>query len=602
MSDTNEVRWDLSDLYAGLDDPAISEAISEQERRADEFALKYRGTINSADLTPETLTNAIREYENILQELEKPHDFASLLFAADTSDARHGAFLQRMREEHTRIMVKLMFFELELLAASAEVMDPALASPLLDGYRHFVHAERLYRDHRLSEPEETILEEKSNTGRRAFTRLFEQTVSGIRFKVSGEEKEVTLPEVLAMQRDPDRETRRLAAESLTTGLVENSGTLTYIFNTLIQDKAVEDRLRSFAFPEHSRHISNELDRETVEVVVGATEKQYPMVGRYYELKRSLLGYETLTHYDRYAPALATKEHVPFDSAKKMVLDAFGAFSPQMRKVAEKFFDRRWIDAEIREGKRGGAFCSYVTPDIHPYVFMNYLNRSDDVMTLAHELGHAVHASLAGKKGYLSFATPLPVAELASTFGEILVFESLLKTASLEEKLALYAEKIEGVTATVFRQAAMYRFEQDIHIRRRESGELTTEDFSSLWQTRIQEMFGDSVALGDEHRFWWMYVSHFISSPFYVYAYTFGELLVLALYAMYKREGEAFAPKYIRLLETGGSKSPSEMLLEIGIDIHDPAFWLGGFEVLGGFVGQFEDICRSVNKLSGTASL
>jgi len=582
------VKWDLSDLYSGMDDPRIEETLATQLKRAEEFAVRFRGNIDSPDLTADMLRDALAEYESIQQELDKPLTYASLLHAANTSDPARGAFLQRMRERTSDIIVRLVFFELELMAVPEEAIQKLMTG--LERYRHYVWAERLFRDYRLSEPEEKILEEKANTGRRAFSRLFDQTVANIPFKMTrdGKEETLTLPEVLNLLRDPDREVRRTAARTLTEGLVPNSRTLTYIFNTLLQDKAVDDRLRDYSYPEQARHLSNELDRETVEVVVKEAVEHYPIVARYYRLKREILGYDRLTHYDRYAPLFATKEEVAFDRGKEIVLASFREFSPAIASAACDFFENGWIDAEVRKGKRGGAFCSYVTPDLHPYVFVNYLNKLDDVMTVAHELGHGVHARLAAaKQTYLNFSSVSPIAELASTFGEMLVFESLQNQASLQDKLALYASKIEDSFGTIFRQAAMYRFEQAIHSMRREKGELTTETFGEIWHARQQEMFGDSVVLEEEHKYWWMYVPHFVHMPFYVYAYTFGELLVMALYAMYNKEGPAFAPKYIKLLETGGSEKPADMLSEVGIDIQDPAFWRGGLGVLEGFVAEFE---------------
>ncbi len=585
--------WDLRDLYHGIDDPRIEATLSEQLKRADQFAEQYRGKINDPDLTAETLWNAIVEYEIILQELDKPLSYASLLFSADTSDPARGAFYQKMRERHSEVTIRLMFFELELMEVPEEQMARLVCDPVLEEYLHYIWAERLFCEHRLTECEEKVLEEKANTGRRAFTRLFEQTTSNMMFAVDG--KSVTLPEVLALLREPDREVRRVAAGSITDGLMSNSRTLTYIFNTLIQDKATDDRLRKYEFPEQARHLSNELDPHTVELVVKTAQESYSLVARYYRLKRAILGYDKLTHYDRYAPLFETKENVPFDRAKEIILSSFGKFSPVIADSAEEFFTNGWIDAEPRKGKRGGAFCSYVTPDLHPYVLVNYLDRMDDVMTLGHELGHGVHADLAHEQTYFNFSSVLPVAELASTFGEMLVFESLIEHADLDDKLALYAEKIEGAFATIFRQAAMYRFEQAIHNRRREKGELTVEEYSELWQRLQQEMFGDSVELGDEHKCWWMYVPHFINSPFYVYAYTFGELLVMSLYAMYKREGDKFPPTYIDLLRTGGSMKPAEMLCRVGIDICDRAFWQGGVDVLAGFVDEFERLYKEKNR-------
>lgn len=582
--------WDLSDLYGGMDDLRIEETLADQLRRADEFARTYRDKINLPDIAADELWAAIVEYETILQELDKPLTYASLLFAADTSNPARGAFLQRMRERHSEISIRMMFFELELTQIPEEQIVRLVSEDVLGEYRHYIWAERLFREHRLSEPEEKILEEKANTGRRAFTRLFEQTTSNIAFDVGGESR--TLPEVLALIRDPDRDLRRRSASSLTSGLRDNSSTLTYIFNTLIQDKATDDRLRNYVSPEQARHLSNELEPEIVELVVETAAAHYPLVARYYDLKREIMGLDRLMHYDRYAPLFATKECVPFARAREIVLSSFDRFSTVIGSAARAFFDRGWIDAEPRKGKRGGAFCSYVTPDLHPYVFVNYLNRMDDVMTLGHELGHGVHSSLASCQTYFNFASVLPVAELASTFGEMLVFETLQSRAVPGDKLALYSEKIEGTFATIFRQAAMYRFEQAIHVERRDKGELTPDRYGELWQHFQQEMFGESVELGEEHSLWWMYVPHFINSPFYVYAYTFGELLVVSLYAMYKREGDAFASKYIELLKAGGSMTPADMLSRVGIDIRDRSFWQAGMDVLSGFVDEFERLWRN----------
>ncbi|MHB9035833.1 MAG: M3 family oligoendopeptidase [Armatimonadota bacterium] len=591
MLDMTTVAWDLRDLYQGIDDPKLDEALDQSLARAKRFAEVYRGKIDSDDLTSQTLFESLKEYEDMVQEMVKPISYASLVFAADTSNPEHGALLQHMQERQTEIALELMFFDLELMAAKPEIIDRLVQDDILARYRHFIHAARLFREHRLSEPEERILEEKANTGGRAFERLFEEMVSGIEFKVTvdGEEKTLTEPEVLALIRDPNRETRKAAAASLSQGLNANSRLLTFIFNTLVYDKAVDDRLRRYEYPEQYRNTSNELDAETVETVISTCVENYSQVARYYDIKREILGLDKLTHYDRYAPLFEAKKAVSFDEAKETVLTSFGRFSPQMSDVAEKFFANNWIDAKPRKGKRGGAFCSYVTPDLHPYVLMSYLNRQDDIMTLGHELGHGVHGYVARPLGYLNAHSALPVAELASTFGEMLVFESIISKADLEDKLALYAEKIEGNFATIFRQAAMYRFEQELHRARREMGELTTEDISEIWQRNIQAMFGDSVEMGEEHKVWWMYVSHFIGSPFYVYAYSFGELLVLALYSMYREQGESFVPKFMALLEAGGSCSPEELLGRVGIDIKSPEFWQGGMKVMEQLIADFEKL-------------
>lgn len=591
MTNQNPPVWDLSDLYSGIEDPKIDEAIADCMSKADAFAAKYRGKIGNDTLDALTLNEALIEYEDFYQSADKPISYASLYFSMDTSDPARGAFMQKMHEQYSQMSIKLIFFDLELMAISDEHMSKLINDPVLQKYKHHIETVRKFRKHILSESEETILEEKANTGRRSFTRLFEETTSNMVFNIecNDESKEMTMSEVLALLHDPNREIRESAARGFTEGLCKNGRTLTFIFNTLLQDKATDDRLRKYDFPEQARHLSNELDNDTVELAVNAAINSSDIVSRYYNLKREILGYDTLTHYDRYAPLFDSDEDIPFDKAKSIVLNAFADFSPVISDSASKFFDEQWIDAEARKGKRGGAYCMYVTPDLHPYVFMNYMNRIDDVMTLGHELGHAVHAYLSRPQGYLNFTTVLPVAELASTFGEMLVFEALQKESSLKDRLALYAGKIEGSFATIQRQSAMYRFEQQIYRHRREKGELTTEEFGEYWQKNQQAMFLDSVELGEDHKYWWMYVSHFISSPFYVYAYTFGELLVMALYSMYKKDGDLFPPKYIELLSTGGSMSPVDMLLKVGIDVHDPEFWQGGISVLRGLVDDFEKL-------------
>ncbi len=591
MPKAADAAWNLGDLYESITDPKVEATLDRALARSAKFAETYRGKIDNPSLTAPGLYDAIREFESILQESAKPMIYATLIFSADTSKPEHGAFLQHVQERQTQVSLELIFFELELMAVAPEVIDPLVEEKILAPYRHFIYASRLFREHRLSEPEERILEEKANTGGRAFERLFEESVSSIEFKVSvdGEEKIMLEPEVLALLRDPKRETRKAAALALTTGLSENSRLLTFIFNTLVYDKSVDDRLRKYEYPEQARNTANELDQDTVETVISTCVENYGLVARYYRAKRDILGYDKLMHYDRYAPLFEAKKHYSYDEGRDIILSSFEKFSKAMSEAAGEFFENDWIDAAPRKGKRGGAFCMYVTPDLHPYVLLTYLNRKDDIMTLGHELGHGVHACLARRQGYLSFSSTLPVAELASTFGEMLVFESLVAKSDLEDKLALYAEKIEEVFATIFRQASMYRFEQELHRARRERGELTSEEISEMWQRNIQAMFGDSVEMGEEHQLWWMYVNHFVGSPFYVYAYSFGELLVMALYSMYRKEGEPFVPKYVEMLEAGGSCSPSELLGRIGIDIKDPGFWRGGMKVVDQLIGDFEKL-------------
>ena len=590
-----QVRWDLSALFSGIDDPKIPETWKWVNDAAEKFAENYRGKIENPDLTAETLAAALLEYENIATQYAKPIGFAHLLFAADTGDPKLGAFMQKQMEQGTEINVKLMFFDLELMAAPEETIARIIQDAKLANFRHYIQVVRTFSDHRLTEPEEIILEETANTGNRAWERLFEEVTSNHVYKLrrpqSEDIEEVSQEELLNLLRDPDRSIRQAAADSFTDGLKEMERVLVFTYNNLIQDKAVGDRLRQYDYPEQSRHLANELEKETVELVVSTCRENYGLVERFYNVKREILGLPELTHIDRYAPLFEAEEPVEWSVAKRIVLEAFGQFSSEMEARAKEFFDKNWIDAEPRKGKRGGAFCAYNTPDTHPVMLQSYLNKADDVMTLAHELGHGVHASLSRAQSYFNFHGTLPLAELASTFGEMLVFEKLVAGATPKDKLALYAGKIEGVFATVFRQAAMFAFESRCHEVRRSEGELTPEQFGDLWQKEIQAMFGSSVKLGEQHRCWWSYVSHFISVPFYVYAYSFGELLVLSLYQRAKDEGPAFAEKYIALLRLGGSRTPQELMANVGVDLNSPEFWQGGMSALEGLVAEFEQLWK-----------
>lgn len=583
----NDVRWNLGDLYSGMDDPKIDETLNDAQARAGQFQADYKGKINGPNLTAQTLGAALREYEALEQDASKPGAFASLLFTTDTGDPERGAFLQRMRERGTQLTLPLLFFDLELAAVPDEILDPLMETPEVAPYKHYVQTVRLYRDHLLPEDEERLLEETANTGVRAFKRLFSETTSNAVFHIGDEQ--MNQAQVIARLYSPDRETRRVAAAALSAGLQNNLRTVVFVFNTLLQDKNVKDRLRRYEYPEQTRHLSNELSKETVDTVVETVVQNYPLVARFYKVKREILGLDTLTHYDRYAPLFEAEGAVSFPDARKIVLESFGQFSPLMRERAAEFFDKGWIDAPPAKGKEGGAYCQYVTPDLHPYVFMNFMGRMRDVMTLAHELGHGVHASLSRGQSLLNFHGTLPLAELASTFGEMLVFDKISAQASLKDKLAMYAEKIDDSFATIPRQTALYQFEKAIHAHRRTQGELTPDDFGNYWQSEIHAMFGDSVELGEEHRAWWSYIGHFVNSPFYVYAYSFGELLALSLYRQAQTGGAEFAEKYFDMLRAGGSLTPQELVAKVGVNLDDPHFWQGGFDVLEGLVSRFEEL-------------
>lgn len=593
MPEPPKVRWDLSVLFDSIHDPRIEESWQTAHQRADELARKYRGKINQADLSPATLLAAIQDAEKMSQDLDKPLHYANLLFAADSSDPELGAFLAHQSERGSEVRIKLMFLELELQAAPQAAIDRALASPDLQPYKHFIQRCRMYSPHRLSEPEEVILEETSNTGSRAWVRFFEEVTANHVFQFqnpeTGQKEELTEHEVLAHLYSANRTMRLAAGASLSAGLKQLERQICFTYNNLLADKKVEDRLRKFDYAEQSRHMSNELDQSIVDVVVGLCKKNYGLVARYYRVKRKILGLAELTHVDRYAPLEEANETYDWDHAREIVLDSFGRFSSVLQDRARAFFDKGWIDAEPRPGKSVGAFCSYITPDTHPVILMSYLNRMKDVGTLAHELGHGVHGSLSREQSYFNFQGTLPLAELASIFAEMLVFERLTSEASDKDKIALYAEKIEGCFASVFRQVAMYSFEQRCHEARRTTGELAPTQFEDIWQEELQAMFGDSVKLGDEHRNWWSYVGHFFFSPFYVYAYAFGELLTMALYQRAKVEGPAFVEKYVDLLRLAGSLSPEELMQTVGVDLRSEAFWQGGIDAIENLVATFEKL-------------
>ena len=596
--DYPQVRWDLSALFDNIGDPKIEQTIAKLHELADEFGEEYRGKINDSNVSASLVLDATQSAERIYNELSKVIDFAYLVFSTNTGDPKLGAFLQKAMEWASELQVKMMFFELEIQALPQDKAVALMEDPTLAGYRHYLQKARLMSPYRLSEREEVILEKTANVGTRAWVRLHDEVTSNHTFKLkrpdSDEVEELTQTEVLDLLRSPDRALRQAAADAFSNGLQEIERVVTFTFNTLLLDRKIDDELRKFESPDAHRHLSNELDKETVELVIGKCEQNYGLVERFYNLKRQILNLPELTHIDRYAPLFDTKEKVGWNRAKSIVLDAFGRFSTDLRYLAEEFFDKNWIDAEPRPGKTGGAFCSGNTPDTHPVMLMSYMNKMDDVMTLAHELGHGVHDYFASKQTYLNYHPTLPLAELASTFGEMLVFDSLVEKARLKDKVALYANKIEGIFATIFRQAAMFRFEQTCHQKRRTEGEIAPEEFHNLWQENMQAMFGDSVKLGEQHACWWSYIGHFVFAPFYVYAYSFGELLVLSLFQQSKVEGDAFVPKYTELLSMGGSKSPQEQMDIVGVKLDDPEFWQGGFKVLERLVSDFEKLWKELN--------
>lgn len=582
------IRWDLTDLYSGFKDKKIQRDLNDVFKKSEAFEKKYRGKINSVKLTPKTLANAVQDLEYISEKIGRLLSFAYLVFAGDTGNPENGAFLQMVQEKSTEARKHLMFFELEWIKLSNKKVDSLLKNKSLAPYKHFLEEERKYKPHRLSEAEEKILDEKANTGSRAFKRLFDEVLNNARFKIklNGKQQSLSETEILAILYDPDRSKRKAASKSLTAGLKEHAHVLTFIFNTLVQDHSVNDRLRFFEDPMESRNLSNEIDKPTLNSLMTSCENNYDMVDTYYGLKKKLLGLKKFYDYDRYAPITEDSALINYKKGKDIILSSFNDFSPKMSNIAQKFFDKNWIDAEVRDGKRGGAFSHGTVPSAHPYVFTNYTGRMRDVMTLAHELGHGVHQYLSRQQGYFHSDTPLTTAETASVFAEILVFHKLMESEkNPKTKLALICGKLEDIFATVFRQVVLTRFEESLHHARRNQGELTSEQINELWAQANSAMFGKSVEMTDDYRNWWMYIPHFIHSPFYCYAYSFGELLVLSLYSKYINEGNVFVPRYIELLSSGGCDAPDVLLERVGVNIKDPDFWQGGLDLLREMVDE-----------------
>ena len=589
LTGAEEVTWDLSDLYAGMDDPQLDADLDACDAEADALGAAYRGRI--AELTPAGLAELVTRYEALIERAGKVGSFASLNWTQNTQDPARGALMQRVTERGSQLNQKLVFLDLELAAAPDEIAAGWLADPALARWRHWLEVVRMYRPHLLSEPEEKILTEKAVTGRSAWDRFFDEVQAAARFDLDGEK--LTRDQVLSKLYSGDRDLRRRAAATVTAGLRDLQRTATYIFNTILADKASDDRLRKYPAWISARNMANEVDDKTVEALVAAVTARYDIVARYYRLKRRLLGLDELFEYDRYAPLPAADRHTPWEEARGIVLDAYGRFHPRIAEIAGWFFERRWIDAAVKPGKMGGAFSAGTVPSVHPYVLMNYEGRPRDVMTLAHELGHGVHQKLSGVQGVLQAHTPLTTAETASVFGEMLVFQSLMAAESDPKvRLAMLTGKIEDSFATVFRQISMNRFEHAIHTARRAEGELSTERFGELWRETQRTMFGDSVTLTQDYDLWWSYVPHFIGTPGYVYAYAFGELLVLALYARYQEDGAGFADKYVAMLSRGGSDWPHAIVEPLGVDLTDPGFWGNGLRILEDLVVEAERLADS----------
>ena len=570
-----DVAWNLEPLVDDRGPAGVDVLLDEAQSRGDQLTA-HRGKV--AELDAGGLASVMQELAEVQERIERAGSYAALRFSVDTTEPERGALLQHVEERSTAIGTQLLFFELEWAALPDDQARTLLADDRLAFCRHYLEGVRRYRPHLLSEPEERLMAEKAVTGKGAWARLFSELTSTITVTVDGE----TLPleEGLSRLQSADREMRRKSAEAVTEGLAPGLRTRAFVFNTLLADKSVDDRLRSYPNWLASMNLANEASDESVDALVAAVRGRYDVPQRWYALKARLLGVDRLTDYDRMASVASEESQFSWSQAKTLVLDAYASFSPQMAELAQKFFDESWIDAPVRPGKRPGAFCAYTVPSLHPYLLLNWTARRRDVLTLAHEMGHGLHAYLARGQGVFHQGTPLTLAETASVFGETVTFGRLLEaTDDPGARLALLAESLEGQIATVFRQTAMNQFEARVHTHRRERGELSVEDFNQHWEDTQTEMLGDAVEITPGYRTWWSYVPHFMATPGYVYAYAYGQLLALSVYKAYQEQGDAFVPRYLELLASGGSKSPEELGSIVGVDLADPGFWDGGLQIV-----------------------
>lgn len=591
-------EWDLSALYASPDDPSIERDVQVAGDSAVNLADRAKGKLETILKTPggaSSFAALIADYEKLQDLLGKVMSYAGLLYSGDTTDPQRMKFYGDVQEKITAISSGLLFFELEINRIDDSLIEAGFADPALAHYRPWLTDIRLDKPYQLEDRVEELFHEKSITAYSAWNRLFDETISGLRFPVDGEELAIEPTLHLLQEADPAK--RKAAAEALGKVFGENIGIFARITNTLAKDKEISDRWRGFKDIADSRHLANRVEREVVDALVEAVRAAYPRLShRYYQLKARWMGGETMPYWDRNAPLPgAVTRQVPWTEAKATVLDAYGRFSPKMAEIARRFFDESWIDAPVRPGKSPGAFAHPTVPSAHPYVLLNYLGRTRDVMTLAHELGHGVHQVLAGRQGALMAPTPLTLAETASVFGEMLTFQSLLRNAATPaEKRTLLASKIEDMLNTVVRQIAFYSFERKVHAARRE-GELTADRINEAWLSVQGESLGPAITFGDGYETFWAYIPHFIHSPFYVYAYAFGDCLVNSLYAVFEKAEAGFQDKYFAMLEAGGTKHHKELLKPFGLDATDPAFWQMGLSVIERMIGELEDLDAAIAK-------
>jgi oligoendopeptidase F len=589
-----DVAWDIDSILPDGATPA--DLFDRADAIADELTA-LRGTVGR--LEAGALADAMHTMAELQDLLSRAGYHAMLAFSTATDDPARGAAMAAAQERSTAIGTKLIFFDLEWAAADDDHAATVLADPRLDFCRHHLENLRLSRPYLLSEPEETIMAEKSQSGFAAWTRLFDELTSAITLDLPDEMggRGVPLMQGLSMMQHPDRAVRRQLADAVTAGLAPGLRTRAYLFNTLLLDKSIDDRLRGYPSWISSRNLANEASDESVQALVDAVVDSYSIAQRWYALKAKVLGLDRLADYDRMASVAATERKIGWSEGTQIVRDAYRSFSPELAGIVDRFIDESWIDAPVRPGKRGGAFAAGVSPDHHPYVLLNWTSTTRDVATLAHELGHGVHFYLARQQGIFHQSTPLTLAETASVFGETVTSNRLLSMIDdPNERFALLAASLEDSIATVFRQIAMNRFEDACHTARRTEGELSVERIGEFWAETQTAMLGDAVEVTDGYRTWWSYVPHFIGSPGYVYAYAYGQLLALSVYARYREEGDDFVPAYLDLLRAGGSDTPENLARIVDCDLADPDFWRNGLRIVEGQLTAAEEAARAAGRL------
>jgi oligoendopeptidase F len=581
--------WNLADLYDGPTAPEVARDFAASAKIAGDLKQRYQGKLKAIGGDGAKLAEAIKAYEDLADKLGRLGAYAGLLRAGDQSNPEYAKFYGDTSEKLTNISADLIFFELELNQIDDADLAKALKVPALAKYKPWLADLRKEKPHQLDEKLEQLFHEKSQTAGGAFNRLFDDTMSALRFQVAGEAEPLPLERTLNFLTSPDRAKRQAAAEALSVTFKDNIRLFTQITNTLAKDKEISDRWRGFKDIADSRHLANRVEAPVVEALVTSVTASYPRLShRYYTMKAKWLGMDKLAHWDRNAPLPDKPERViPWSEARSMVMDAYTGFAPEMGRIAGDFFDKRWIDAPTRPGKASGAFAHPCTPSSHPYVLVNYQGKSRDVMTLAHELGHGVHQVLAASQGPLLANTPLTLAETASVFGEMLTFRALLaQTTDKKERKALLAGKVEDMLNTVVRQIAFYKFERKIHEARKD-GELTSDQINTLWMSVQAESLGPAIEFKPGYEVFWAYIGHFIHAPFYVYAYAFGDCLVNSLYGLYQDAHPGFVENYFDLLKAGGSKHHTELLAPFGLNASDPAFWTKGLDVISRLIDELE---------------